>query len=76
MKKSLNSIPMAKQYKPGQLITINHKVYRIHKHVVVLGSCGECAFRDTYSKDEPCFSLCFSNKRKLPYGYYLKLVKS
>lgn len=68
---------MAKQYKVGQLITINRRIYRVRKHVIG-GACHVCAFKNVLSHEEPCINLCMETvpgKSKLPLGYYLKLVK-
>lgn len=69
---------MAKQYKSGQLITINHNVYRVHK-TYTISACRTCAFRFVSSHEEPCTDLCMDTmpgKSKLPLGHYLKLIKS
>lgn len=65
---------MTKQYKPGQLITIDHKVYRVKKYDDFTG-CYSCEFINKSSREEPCRTLCMIND-KLPRSCYLELVKS
>lgn len=57
-------------YKPGQLLTINHKVYRVKHTTNVLIVCKFCDARET------CFTLCAGVLCKnVPYDCYLQLIK-
>lgn len=54
-----------KMYKPGQLLTINHKVYRIKRTTSILETCKFCDIRNDGS------ILC----KNVPVDCYLQLVK-
>ena len=54
-----------KKYKPGQLVTINHRVFRIVKKYYCMDDC-LCCFDRNYEK----YNLCF----KLPLGLFLKPI--
>lgn len=54
-----------KKYKPGQLVTINHRVFRIVKNYWCLDDCLRKCSRD-YEK----YSFCM----KLPLGFSLKPI--
>lgn len=43
-------------WKPGQIVTINHTIYRVKK-----GSCFKCEYTRLSVVDEPCFT-CLSKK--------------
>lgn len=67
-------------WKPGQIVTINGKRYRITRSRSSLGiiACEYvCSF---YNKDTPfsCFKqkLCFHPESKLPDDCYLKHIKA
>ena len=54
-----------KKYKPGQLVTINHHVFRIVKNYWCLDDClHEC------SRDYEKYSFCM----ELPLGFSLKPI--
>lgn len=54
-----------KKYKPGQLVTINHRVFRIVKNYWCLYDClREC------SRDYEKFDFCM----ELPLGFSLKPI--
>lgn len=54
-----------KKYKPGQLVTINHRVFRIVKNYQCLDDClREC------SRDYEKYSFCM----ELPLGFSLKPI--
>lgn len=59
-------------WKPGQLVTINKKVYRIRKRDFNTQSgCYECAFSDNSWSEEPCAATC---PHKMYYEYYFELI--
>lgn len=62
-----------KRYKPGQLLTINRKVYRIIKNTDIMCCCSlHC---DLYSrKMGPCVP-GFQCAKWVPFNCYLKLIK-
>lgn len=69
---------MAKQYKAGQLITIDRRVYRVRKiKEGDLQPCQMCEFALRHFKEYPCWNLCLHEEehRKLPVNLYLRLVK-
>lgn len=45
-----------KRYKPGQLVTINHRVFRITKNYGCTDDC-MCCFDRNYEKYNFCFNL-------------------
>lgn len=56
---------LGKFYKPGQLVTINHRVFRIVKNYWCLDDClREC------SRDYEKYSFCM----ELPLGFSLKPI--
>lgn len=57
---------LGKFYKPGQLITINHHVFRITKKYVCMNEC-LCCFDENYEK----FDFCM----ELPIGLSIKPIK-
>lgn len=60
-----------RKYKPGQLITINNKVYRVTK-VSIFSICGECNFIETDPKQ--CGKFCFDICGKMPGDCYFKKI--
>lgn len=66
---------MAKQYKPGQLITVDHKIYRVKKSDNDNTGCYNCAFIKFPMYKDPCRSICIV-EHKLPNNCYLGFVKS
>lgn len=64
---------MAKQYKPGQIITIGGTKYRITKNKTELFICEQCKIDNN---TDYCPVVDKNNKfcPKLPPDYYLKLV--
>ena len=54
-----------KEYKPGQLVVINNRVFRIAKDYICMDDCMDC-FDRNYEK----YNLCF----KLPLGLCLKPI--
>lgn len=56
---------LGKFYKPGQLVTINHHVFRITKKYVCMNEC-LCCFDGNYEK----FDFCM----ELPLGFSLKPI--
>lgn len=85
MKKLVGTLPMPteKKWKPGQLVTLWGKVYRIHKcfHITKYSTCFFCNHENT----APCINANnypvrkgFDVKtccEKMPTGCYPKLVK-
>ena len=63
---------LTKKYKPGQLVTINNRVYRIHKTNGIVG-CAKCDAYYTCHQLEQGFIIGCAVKIS-SYGY-LKLVK-
>lgn len=57
---------LGKFYKPGQLVTINHHVFRITKKYVCMNKCLYC-FDRNYEK----FDFCM----ELPIGLSIKPIK-
>ena len=57
---------LGKFYKPGQLVTINHHVFRITKKYVCMNEC-LCCFDGNYEK----FDFCM----ELPIGLSIKPIK-
>ena len=55
-----------KRYKAGQLVTINHRVFRITKKYVCMNKC-LCCFDGNYEK----FDFCM----ELPIGLSIKPIK-
>ena len=47
-----------KKYKPGQLVTINHRVFRITKKYICMDDC-LCCFDRNYEKYTFCMELPF-----------------
>lgn len=45
-----------KEYKPGQLVTINHRVFRITRNYGCTDDC-ICCFNRNYEKYDFCFNL-------------------
>lgn len=56
-----------KKYKPGQLVTINHRVFRIVKKYYCLDDC-LCCFERNYEKYDFCMNL--------PLGLMIKPIKN
>lgn len=56
-----------KKYKPGQLVTINHRVFRITKKYVCMDECF-CCFDRNYEKYDFCMDL--------PIGLSIKPIKN
>lgn len=54
-----------KKYKPGQLVTINHRVFRIVKNYWCLDDC-LCCYDRNYEKYDFCM--------ELPLGFSLKPI--
>lgn len=54
--KSLTTSGIHKKYKPGQLVTINHRVFRIIKRSICMNDCLCCYYRD-YERFDFCQSL-------------------
>jgi hypothetical protein len=59
-------------WKPGQIITIKRKRYRITKYPVGF-DCDTCDHYGTYKRYEPCYT-CTYNWR-MPSNCYLKEIK-
>ena len=60
------NMDFSKRYKPGQLITVERKVYRVKKAKLML-TCLECIRKSKGYRDKPC-DICVNN---LPIGCYL-----
>ena len=60
-----------REYKPGQLITINNKVYRVTKSSMLF-ACSECDFVKTRPKQ--CSKFCFGFDDKMPGDCYFKKI--
>lgn len=65
------------RYKPGQLITIEGKLYRVAMTEIVYSVCPRCAFTSTPRNEGPCRKFCFNPRPKkyIPVNCYLKPVK-
>lgn len=76
---------MAKMFKPGQLITVNHIVYRVRRTPPFLPVCANCAAAlkpsDSYEalaeKSRLCYRLCriLSSDWRIPDDCYVEKVK-
>lgn len=76
---------MAKMFKPGQLITVNHVVYRVRRTPPFSPVCGNCAAvampSDSYEalaeKSRLCSRLCRipSLDWRIPHDCYVEKVK-
>lgn len=60
-------------WKPGQIVTICGKKYRIKKAPYNALPCEKCNIRDPFPEHEPCLT-CFSNS-KMPDYSYLEEIK-
>ena len=65
-------------WKPGQLVTIRGRIYRVTKVKSCLGSCILCEFRRLEEDVYPC-SVCFVVNNiiaslKIPAGCYLQRI--
>lgn len=61
-------------WKPGQIITINSKIYRIKRTSYVF----PCVFCECLHEGNICKVVCFQNVNlliKLPSNCYLKLIR-
>ena len=56
-----------KKYKPGQLVTINHRVFRIVKKYWCMDDC-LCCYDRNYEKYDFCMNL--------PLGLKIKTIKN
>lgn len=61
-----------RQWKPGQIITIESKIYRITR-CPVSQYCSDCEHMYTLESDEPCHT-CMCDPR-VPYDCYLREIK-
>lgn len=60
-------------WKPGQLVTINHKTYQVRKSKDSFGPCIPCGFIQCDPDVYPCSKCDVSSKdAKIPHGCYLK----
>lgn len=76
---------MAKTFKPGQLITVNHVVYRVRRTPPYYCVCANCAAAlmpsDSYEalaeKSRLCYRLCriLSSDWRIPDDCYVEKVK-
>ena len=76
---------MVKMFKPGQLITVNHVVYRVRRTPPFLPVCANCAAAlkpsDSYEalaeKSRLCYRLCriLSSDWRIPDDCYVEKVK-
>ena len=62
-------------WKPGQLVTINHKTYQVRKDENYWGACTLCAFLHYEPDVYPCSKCAVSSKDvKVPDKCYLKRI--
>ena len=62
-------------WKPGQLITIEHKTYQVTKDKEHWGVCALCAFLHYEPDAYPCSKCDISSKDvKIPWNCYLKRI--
>lgn len=75
---------MAKMFKPGQLITVNHVVYRVRRTSPFLHVCANCAAAlkpsDSYEalaeKSHLCYRFCrISSDWRIPDDCYVEKIK-
>lgn len=64
--KNVIKVAYSGKYKPGQLVTINHRVYRITKKYICMNECF-CCFDRNYEKYDFCM--------ELPIGLSIKPIK-
>lgn len=57
------------KWKPGQIVTIEGKKYRIKKVLYHDLPCTKCNIKDPFPKHEPCLT-CFSDSRMSDYSYF------
>lgn len=61
------------RFKPGQLVTIDHNVYRIrNKKRNQVGVCARCAFNTPVTKPQP--AICRNCLKELGWNGYLEKV--
>lgn len=60
-----------KVWKPGQLVTINHKVYRVVKNL--FGGCANCENIHTNASDPPC-AVCIPHKFQRFVGMHCGII--
>lgn len=62
-------------WKPGQLVTINHKTYQVTKYKDCWGTCTLCAFLHYEPDVYPCSKCGVSSKdAKIPWGCYFRRI--
>lgn len=62
-------------WKPGQLVTINHKTYQVRKDKYHFGPCVLCEFTHCDPDVYPCSKCDVSSKdAKIPCGCYLRRI--
>lgn len=62
-------------WKPGQLVTIDHKTYQVRKDKYNFGTCILCEFLRCESDVYPCSKCDVSSKdAKIPDGCYLRRI--
>lgn len=63
------------KFKPGQLVTINHAVYRIRRsksYPFGTGTCAQCAFNTPVTSPQP--AICHNCLEELGWrGYFEKI---
>lgn len=65
-------------WKPGQLVTLHNRIYRVTKHPNDFGivPCKRiCDYYTQCIEDYPKTSLCYNNNPKVPWNCYLKLKR-
>ena len=60
-------------WKPGQIVTICSKRYRIKKNLDRNGTCSKCVGHGFFMTTEPCRT-CL-NSWKMPYNHYLEEIE-
>ena len=60
-----------KRYKPGQLVTINHRVFRIVKNKSTFSDCDKCDLFSLEQKEWCDYCICNCCMRRC----YFKLIK-
>ena len=61
-------------WKPGQIVTIDRKKYRVKSVQHWYLACSRCALNCRYSTNAICDSICFSVDSKLDGDQYLEEI--
>lgn len=64
-----------KMYKPGQLLTIDNKLFRVMKKPLGARCCDGCYFRKKYTINKGCDKFCYSLPGNCKFVLNDKVVK-